>query len=279
MVTIKRLRHGTFAYHASDMIGRILDRYGEWSNGELSFLLDLLNEGDAVVDVGAHIGTFTVPFARKVGPQGGVLAFEAQRLVFQNLATNVFLNQLNNVRAENIICAREPYFLKLREFAADQNANSGGFHFSPDARSPRTWHATRAEPLDTLLLGLSRLALLKIDVESFEAEVLSGAGQTLERLRPVVHCECQSADSFRFIKGIAEQYDYRLFGASFAQFSTDNHFGADVPEAYRTARDINVLLWPSARPLPSDRELHEVSTFQQLLDAPSPTLRTAATAG
>src|SRR5690606_15647741 len=155
--------------------------------------------GDVVVDVGAHIGTFAVPFGRKVGPGGSVIAFEAQRLIFNNLVANVFVNQLNNVRANNIVCGREPYFLNLLETDGSKSRNSGSFSIETSVRQGRGWNFVRAEPLDLLLQGLPKLALVKIDVEGYEAEVLSGALQTLRRLRPVVHCECLGEASMEFL--------------------------------------------------------------------------------
>lgn len=270
MLRSKRLRHGTFIYHVDDMIGRVLDRCGEWSEAELSFLLDLLDEGDAVVDVGAHIGTFTVPFARKVGPRGAVVALEAQRLVFQNLVANVFVNNLLNVTAHNVICGREAYFLGLVEIPGGKARNSGGFRFGTEGRGQRRWNHTRAEPLDALLIGLPRLRLIKIDVEGFEQEVLAGARETVLRLRPLIHCECENEGSMEFLLAFARDCGYRLLAASFEQFQADNFFGLRIPESFAGARDTNVLLWPSEQPLPAEVCLQEVSTYAELIAAPAP---------
>ena len=52
--------------------------------------------GTVVLDVGAHIGSITVPMARTVGPKGRVYAFEPQRKVYRELVHNIRLNQLSN---------------------------------------------------------------------------------------------------------------------------------------------------------------------------------------
>lgn len=270
MLKGRNLRHGRFFYHTTDMIGRMLDRYGEWSEKELSFLLELVAEGDVVLDIGAHIGTFAVPFGRKVGPDGSVLAFEAQRLIFNNLVANVFVNQLTNVRANNIICGRESYFLNLPEIDVSKSRNSGGYSIRTSARQGRGWNSTRAEPLDLLLQGLPRLSLVKIDVEGYEVEVLAGASETLRRLRPVVHCECQRQASMEFLRQLGADLDYRLYAASFEQFNPDNHFRNPKPLGPPHLRDWNVLLWPAERPLPERMRITEVTSFAELAVAPTP---------
>ena len=46
---------------------RSLGLYGEWSEFEASMFLNLLEQDDVVIDVGANIGAFTIPMAKKVG--------------------------------------------------------------------------------------------------------------------------------------------------------------------------------------------------------------------
>ena len=46
-------------------VGDGLREYGEFSELELIIMLNFINKGDSVVDIGANIGAFTVPFAKK----------------------------------------------------------------------------------------------------------------------------------------------------------------------------------------------------------------------
>ncbi|EDP64095.1 methyltransferase [alpha proteobacterium BAL199] len=274
MLTNKVTRHGSFIFHSNDMIGKCLDQFGEWSEMELSFLLRLLNPGDVAVDVGAHIGTFTIPFAKKVGPLGAVIALEAQRLVFQNLVANVVINRLSNVRAHHVVCGRESYFVELVENTGDETSNSGEYRVKPSARHQRNWYFTRAEPLDALLSRLPKLKLIKIDVEGFEQEVLAGAQHTLRHLRPIIHCECLNHSSMEFLGAVADEHRYRRFAASFVPFNPENFFGRPPPKLPAGHRDTNVMLWPMERPLPSNLKAQEVTTFQDLERAPSPSWTT-----
>jgi FkbM family methyltransferase len=67
--------------------------------GSLQYLVSVLRPGDIVYDVGAHIGLYTIPFAKVVGAQGQVIAFEPATTNYEHLVHNLKLNDLVNVRA------------------------------------------------------------------------------------------------------------------------------------------------------------------------------------
>jgi FkbM family methyltransferase len=58
-------------------------------------------EGDVVVDVGAHIGHYTIIASKLVCPNGKVIAVEAHPHNFKMLQYNIWLNELTNVTAMN----------------------------------------------------------------------------------------------------------------------------------------------------------------------------------
>ena len=85
-------------YNEHDIyIGRSLDLYGEFSEGECDVFRQLIQPGWTVLELGANIGSHTVFLAKRVGPSGRVIAFEPQRIVFQTLCANIALNNLLNV--------------------------------------------------------------------------------------------------------------------------------------------------------------------------------------
>ncbi|MDN5215967.1 FkbM family methyltransferase [Fulvivirgaceae bacterium BMA12] len=59
------------------------------------------DKNDVIIDVGAHIGTFSLLAAKKV-PQGKVYAIEASRETYDILSDNISNNALNNVTAFNL---------------------------------------------------------------------------------------------------------------------------------------------------------------------------------
>ena len=60
-------------------------------------------EGDVVIDVGAHIGRYTIIASKRVGPNGKVIAIEADPSNFEMLNRNIQLNRLANVTTLNYV--------------------------------------------------------------------------------------------------------------------------------------------------------------------------------
>jgi hypothetical protein len=91
-------RFGMMLYNRFDAyVGQSIEKYGEFSYGEVKIFDHFISEGQVVIDCGANIGAHTLFFARKVGLTGKVYAFEPQRIVFQTLAANMALNSVSNV--------------------------------------------------------------------------------------------------------------------------------------------------------------------------------------
>ncbi|HEV3118087.1 MAG TPA: hypothetical protein VGY58_13625, partial [Gemmataceae bacterium] len=68
MNKVKRCRHGLMLYQPHDtVIGRSLDLYGEYSEGEVALFRHAVARGATVLDIGAHIGAHTVPLAQFTG--------------------------------------------------------------------------------------------------------------------------------------------------------------------------------------------------------------------
>jgi len=149
--------------------------------------------GMIAVDCGAHIGEYTVLFARLVGSQGRVHAFEPDPRSFEILKENVSINHLDNVVLNN--CA-------LADFQGEMDFLLGG---DPTISSlvkvdrrirRRTVGCVRVSvtTLDSYVqeTRVTRIDALKIDVEGAEEAVLNGAREVLSRLQPgliVVECE------------------------------------------------------------------------------------------
>src|SRR5919204_3156477 len=70
-------------------------------------------EGDIVVDVGAHIGPYTIIASKRVGPNGKVVSIEADPDNFDLLNRNIHLNKLSNVIALNYAVYSEEKRIKL----------------------------------------------------------------------------------------------------------------------------------------------------------------------
>jgi FkbM family methyltransferase len=154
---------------------------GDYENDALSFILARLDAGSVFVDVGANIGVFALPVAKKVGPTGAVLAVEASPRVFPYLEGNLKLNQLEHVRSVNAAAADAAGTVPFYE-APVNHFGMGSLAAQFDGK-PIPVHASTLDQL-TVEAKLSRVDLLKIDVEGFEVKVLEGARGLLSSVHP-----------------------------------------------------------------------------------------------
>ena len=183
-VALKQCRHGHFIYNKFDsFIGRSLDLYGEWCEGEVELLSRLISAGSVVVDIGANIGSHTVPLAKRVAPGGQIIAFEPQRIIFQQLCANIAVNGLTNVVCRPQAVGSAPGVARIPVLDPRQEFNFGGIRLRNDERG-------ESVPVVTLDdFQLSKCHLIKIDVEGMEPAVIAGAAKTIERCHPILFAE------------------------------------------------------------------------------------------
>jgi FkbM family methyltransferase len=138
---------------------------------DMSFVLHALRPEDLFVDVGANVGTYTVLAAGAVGCR--CMAFEPVRSVYEALLENVRLNDLaSRVEARNEGVGEE---LGTIAFTTDLDTIN---HVAVDADRSRAVATVPVTTLDAALRGEAP-AVVKIDVEGFEARVLTGGDLTL----------------------------------------------------------------------------------------------------
>ena len=151
---------------------------------ELDFVCASVRPGDAVVDLGAHIGAYALRLARLVGPSGHVTAVEPSRthveLLRQSVAANGFGSWTDVVHSA----------------ASNVNANGWLRHPSPGSSSAHSWlderpandgESVRTIRIDELVDGT--LHFIKADVEGAEGLALRGARGILKRDRPTLLVE------------------------------------------------------------------------------------------
>src|SRR5512139_269250 len=100
--------------------------YGSYSRDVLCVLDRLLRRGDVVVDVGANIGEISLFAAKRVGPQGRVLAVEAFGPTAARLSRHVSLNELTQVDVVQGAIGRDAGTVDL--FGASTRFHDGLFH-------------------------------------------------------------------------------------------------------------------------------------------------------
>jgi FkbM family methyltransferase len=180
------------------------------------FLLKtFLAPGDVFIDIGANIGDWTLPAARLVGTQGRVLSVEPVPRMAEALRKSAWVNRFTQVQVFD--CA-----LSNRVGEADfsmERENSGGSRLDDMQDGPgRNFSRIKVKvrTLDEMVdaENLSAIALIKIDVEGFEADVLQGAVRTLNKFSPPLHLETghETEDKRRIIADSLAGAGYELAG-------------------------------------------------------------------
>jgi FkbM family methyltransferase len=142
---------------------------------------ELLRPGDVFIDVGAHIGWFTVIGSQCVN-HGRVVAFEPYSTSALVLHENLKANGCDNVVVVETALGERAGTISL----ALNNGDSGSVTAVSWAVEGRLEVPVNA--LDDIDVGieLGSAALLKMDVEGWESHVLRGGAKVLSKVRRVI---------------------------------------------------------------------------------------------
>jgi FkbM family methyltransferase len=237
-------RNCHYLYNQNDYyIGKAIERYGEFSRLEMDVLGQLCGPGDFVIEVGANMGAHTVPLAMRVGPQGRVLAFEPQRLVFQNLCANVALNSLQNVDCYWAALGSKDGVLTVPEPDPTQVNNFGGVTLIGIQQGRQI----DCHMLDRYL-SLPRLQLIKIDVEGMEADVLSGGKELIGKFKPRLYLENDRMEKSEELMRLVDSLGYRMYWHLPPLFNPENFYGV-TDNVYGDTVSINMLCVHRDKPM------------------------------
>jgi len=190
-VVIKEIAPGVrlFVDLSDHVIGLNILR-GGYERDEIAFVRRALAAGDVAIDVGAHIGFFTMHMAGVVGPRGRVYAFEPfdanADLLERSIAENDFGDRVVFRRAAVGAAAG----VATLTFPVE-TLNSGGAYLLRTGTVPLAGNVTREVPVVAIdALDLRRpVRLVKMDVEGAEPLVVRGAARVLTEDRPTILSE------------------------------------------------------------------------------------------
>jgi FkbM family methyltransferase len=172
-------------------------------------------QGDIVVDIGAHMGRYTIISSKRVGTNGKVVAIEAHPGNFEMLNRNIKLNQLTNVIPLNYAVYSKETKIKLYLPEEDSGFTIYNTIMSNRAGTEDKFVEVNANTLDCLLqlnqIREEEVNWVKIDVEGAEFEVLKGATNVLTKSKDIaLLIEIHGPDNYRPILNFLSLYNFKI---------------------------------------------------------------------
>jgi len=180
----------------------------KYEEGTLHLIERLLPKSGVFIDVGANIGVMSTYAARLVGSGGVVLAFEPDHVNFGRLIWAREANSLPQLIAFPIALGSEERWMKLQR----SPTGDGGLSSLVGAEELKEGCSVLVARLDDLIscVPVSRIDLMKIDVEGFESSVIDGAKNTIEEHKPALIVEMVNDDAVNAGKRL-EKFGYVSF--------------------------------------------------------------------
>lgn len=166
--------HIMFIDKSDDFVSQELIISKSWERFQTSLFKKHVKKGDIVLDIGAHIGWYTLQAARIVGSTGRVYAFEPDLKNFKLLKKNVNANGYTNV-----ILVNKAVSNKTKKGRLYKSTNNTGDNRVFDSRDGRSSVGIQVIALDDFLKE-KQVNFIKMDIQGFEANAVKGARKIIQ---------------------------------------------------------------------------------------------------
>jgi len=181
--------------------GNALFYYGCPGEANLTnFFINFLKEGDTFIDIGAHLGFYSLLVARLVGEQGKVYSFEPTPRTFEflkenvSVTSNIVINQAAVLNKEGLISFVD-YGPKYGAFNTFKKRTSEDLGF---LKKKQKFIEVKAVVLDKYCRENNiQPTFIKIDAEGAEYLILQGISYILNSLRPFISLEVAGGNEWR----------------------------------------------------------------------------------
>lgn len=185
----KSIDNYSYLCYGNDTISNSLANYGYWENNLIKHTEKYLNDDSIILDIGANIGTWSIPLAVK---NRKIYSFEPFDSSFYALCGNIFKNN-----KESQVYPRHSALTdnidKKTTIMLPESVNVGGCKLIESEDSAQKINRYVLETLDSF--KFDKIDLIKLDVEGHELNVLKGGEQTILKCKPVILFECWDNES------------------------------------------------------------------------------------
>lgn len=197
---------------------------------------EIIPQNSIVLDIGAHIGYFSLVFGSCVGKEGKVLAFEPNPKTFDVLKKHAEMNPNFNIIPYNLACTHKDGNFKFHY--SDPNiygvgTNGGYFDGIEKGKEIKQFHHHEIDVIgvnvyDFLLKNhpelINKINFIKTDTEGFDKEVLKTLKPIIEKNKPILMVEAFRALTDEEIKDFyntIKSFGYEFYDVSPLDNKTD----------------------------------------------------------
>lgn|GEM_PF-2761618 len=195
----------------------------------LKLIMNEVTSGGRVIDIGAHIGCYTLLLAKLIGPEGRLYAFEPNPESFDMLKKNIELNSYKNVTA-----IQKAAFDRMAEARLYLNG-PGVTHSLRRGNNSRRHITVDAVSLDEYLKDeTAGFDFIKIDAEGAEYNALLGMKNIIIKSSPLKIMVKYAPLALKKFNVLPEEFLRLLSGLGFALYDinekTNSVEHTDIPK-------------------------------------------------
>ena len=217
-----------------------------YEKGAFVYLEEHIEDYDAVIEIGANVGLFTVSFAKwftRCGKSGNnIFAFEASRQAYSRLLRNLEANAIKDIQIFNLAVGDKNGFVNFYEPAGHLTNGSLYRDFVETFSQALSVNKTLMLSGDFVagLAGESRRVLLKINAEGSEYAILQSMRDFIIQRKPTIILE------------VLERYQDELnrldflFSGRYSFFNLTDH-GLESRDRFVAGYHYSYLLLPYSR--------------------------------
>ena len=175
--------------------------------GHFRHFMNMLSEGDQVIDIGANIGIMSSLLAKKCR-KGRIFAVEPIPENIKALNRMLQFRRAENVVVLPVALGESSGNLEMRMPIIEGVRMQGLSHvYHPDIEGYEAPYRSYQVPLKSLdeLFPTEQIDAIKMDVENFEIHVLKGAANLIDRCKPLIYIELWDNENrtacMEFLKG------------------------------------------------------------------------------
>jgi FkbM family methyltransferase len=197
-VRAKTLWGDTMTYYIPE--GQAILYYGFFEANLTNFFINYLQPGDCFLDVGTHVGYYSVLASRLIGENGSVHGFEPTPRTFASLQENT--KKLKNIFINNYAVFNEEKGIEFIDYGP-KNSAFNGFKRRTSEDTKFLKNNDKVIKVKTIVLDnycrekKVNPTFIKIDAEGAENFILEGMKYIMSELRPLISIEVAGEDEWQ----------------------------------------------------------------------------------